>query len=252
MVKGLYTATTGMMNQQKRMDTISNNLANVNTTGFKKDGVVVESFQDVLTYKLDNSPNPNSRIGAMTLGVQTGQVYTDYMQGSFTQTNNVFDVALQGEGVITIGIQNGEGDFQNAYTRDGAFVLSNSGELMTKEGNYVMGEDGTITLGTGEVTINENGQIYLNGDYVDTLQLVNFGELDLEKMGDNLYRVPEDAEELAFEGQVIQGFLEESNVNAIREMVDMISVMRTYESNQKVIQTQDETLGKVVNEVGRI
>ncbi|MFP4697168.1 MAG: flagellar hook-basal body protein [Eubacteriales bacterium] len=252
MIKGLYTAATGMINQQQRMDIISNNLANVNTTGFKKDGVVVQSFEDVLTLKVNDSKLPNAPIGNMNLGVKLGEVYTDFNQGSFIQTNDPFNIALQGEGFINIGITDEEGNFDNRYTRDGSFVLSKEGELMTKDGFNVMGQNGEIVLDKGDVRINEKGQVFLNDEHIDTINIVNFDKEDARKIGDNLYSIEEDVEPMEFEGQVLQGFLEESNVNSIREMVDMINVMRSFESNQKVVQTQDETLGKAVNDIARL
>jgi flagellar basal-body rod protein FlgG len=250
MVKGLYTAATGLINQQQRMDVLSNNLANINTTGFKKDGVVVQSFEEVLTMKVNGMQSTG--IGNMTLGVKSGQVYTDFQQGSYIQTNNPFNIALQGEGFIHIGVLDGNGELMDRYTRDGSFVLSSTGELMTQDGLYVMGQEGPIRLEEGNISINESGQIYLNDAYVDQIRLVDFNKLDIRKEGNNLYVAEDGAEVLEFQGQVLQGFLEESNVNSIREMVDMINVMRSFESNQKVVQTQDETLGKAVNEVGRI
>ncbi|TCT14005.1 flagellar basal-body rod protein FlgG [Natranaerovirga pectinivora] len=251
MVRGLYTAATGMMNQQQRMDIVSNNLANVNTTGFKKDGVVVESFEDVLTLKV-NDNNMNTHIGKMNLGVKTGVVFTDFNQGSFMQTHDPFNIAIQGEGFIGISTLDRNGNIVERYTRDGSFVVNNDGELITKDGHQVMGQNGNIVLGHGDVRIDGTGAIYLNDEYIDSLRLVNFDKEDIIKLGDNLYNAREDAEALEFNGQILQGYLEESNVNTIREMVDMINIMRTYEANQKVIQTIDDTLGKAVNEVGRL
>jgi flagellar basal-body rod protein FlgG len=126
---------------------------------------------------------------------------------------------------------------------------------MTKEGNYVLGRDGKIALpGAGSnVRISENGTIFYNDREIDKLLMTDFENPEsLRKVGDNLYSGTEETREKAFSGKILQGYLESSNVNTVREMVDMISVMRTYEANQKVIQTQDETLKKAVNDVGRL
>ncbi|MCT4687996.1 flagellar hook-basal body protein [Vallitalea sp.] len=256
MIRGLYTASNGMIAQQEKMDIISNNLANVNTTGFKKDGVIIESFDSVLTQKINDTSVPgNESIGKMTLGCKVGQVYTDNSQGGATPTNDPYNVAILGAGMLSIGVEDADGNLQTKYTRDGSFTVSTDGTLMTKEGNYVLGQNGKIVLpsGSDNVRISENGTIFYNDKEIDKLLLTDFENPEsLRKIGDNLYKKTEETKESSFGGKIIQGYLESSNVNTVREMVDMISVMRTYEANQKVIQTQDETLKKAVNEVGRL
>lgn len=252
MIKGLYTSCTSMINQQQRMDIISNNLANVSTTGYKKDSVVVESFEDVLAVKLD--PKQYKPIGTMNLGVKIGDIYTDFKQGSFVQTNNIWNLAIQGDGFFSVGVLNEQGNLETRYTRDGSFTISQNGDVMTEDGFYLIGEDGNkITLPKGNVRISETGDVYVNDELVNKLKVVNFEDKTvLKKIGDNLYSTNNDQQPNNFNGLILQGYLEASNVNTIKEMVDMINVMRTYESNQKVIQTLDESLGKAVNEVGRL
>jgi flagellar basal-body rod protein FlgG len=124
---------------------------------------------------------------------------------------------------------------------------------MTKEGNLVLGENGVISLEQGDVRIDEEGNIFLDNELVDRLRIVNFDNPEtLRKVGDNLLERSNQTQEIAFEGRVTQGFLETSNVNVVDEMIDMITATRIYEANQKAIQTHDETLGKAVNEVGRL
>ncbi|GKX28502.1 flagellar basal body protein [Vallitalea longa] len=256
MVRGLYTASNGMVAQQEKLDIISNNLANVNTTGFKKDGVIIESFNSVLTTKINDRSMPmNQTIGKMTLGCRVGQVYTDNTQGGATMTDDPYNVAILGNGMFNIGIEDKEGNQQIRYTRDGSFTLSTDGTLMTKEGNYILGQNGKIVIpsGSNNIRISENGTIFDNDTQIDKLLLTDFENPEsLRKIGDNLYSQTEDTKTNPFGGKLMQGYLESSNVNTVREMVDMISVMRTYEANQKVIQTQDETLKKAVNDVGRL
>lgn len=255
MIRGLYIAGTGMNVQTKRLDVISNDLANVNTTGYKKDDAVVASFDEVLMYRLKDAENnvPNDRaIGTINFGARIDQVYTQFAQGSLVKTDGLVDLALQGDGFFTVQTANGI-----AYTRDGKFSINGDGALVTKEGYPVMGQDGPIEFGEdyltngGKLTVGEKGTISIDGREIDTLALVRFNDNQaLTKREDNLYIANGQAED--FEGSVMQGYIEASNVNPVTAMVDMITVSRAYEANQKVIQTHDNLLGKAVNEVGRV
>lgn len=254
MVRGLYVAGTGMNVQAKRMDIISNDLANVNTVGYKKDVAVVASFPEILTSRLRDSQNqiPNDgAIGTMTFGAKVDGVYTQFVQGSIRQTTSQTDLAIQGDGFFAVNTPAGV-----CYTRDGSFIINNEGMLMTQEGYNVMGENGPIELGEtflekgGQLTIVEDGEISIDGELIDKLQLTTFENKEsLTKIADNLYQAQGGM--VPFTGSVAQGFLEMSNVNSVTAMVDMITVSRAYEANQKVIQTQDSLLGKAVNELGR-
>ncbi|WP_058486004.1 flagellar basal-body rod protein FlgF [Defluviitalea phaphyphila] len=252
MIRGLYTSAIGMTTQFKKMDVISNNLANVNTTGFKKDIVVTHSFPEELTKRINDRkgdfPN-NENIGRMSLGLYVDEIHTNYLQGSLKETNNSLDLAIQGEGFFVVETQDGT----EMYTRDGSFVLSPDGRLMTKEGNFVVGENGPIYLENGEIRVDDYGNIYVEDELIDTLQIVEFENPEtLRKVGDNLLERTEETTEKDVKSTILQGFLEASNVNVIREMVDMITATRIYEANQKAVQTHDETLSKAVNEVGKI
>ena len=227
MVRGLYTAYTGMINQQKRLDTVTNNLANASTTG----------------------------IGKMSLGVKIGENYTDYSQGSFKETGNTYDLALAGNGFFTISYTDKKGNTSEKYTRDGEFTMDSEGYLRTLEGDYVQGEGGNIMIPveTSEVSIRDNGDIYADGEYVDSLRIVDFEDYNnIEKFGENLYNVVDGATETESTAAVKQGYLEMSNINVVKEMVEMITISRAYESNQKLIQTEDDMLDKSVNQVGKV
>lgn len=254
MLRGLYTAYTGMLAQQQKMDTISNNLANVNTTGYKKEAVMFESFKDVYMIKINDPEQPGKdRIGKGTLGVKVGQVYTDYGQGSLLQTDNPLNMALDGSGMFAIGITNSEGVITEKYTRDGAFGLNAQGQITTLEGHLLLGENGPIAVTSPNVRISEEGYVYDNNTVVDKIKVVNFDNLQtLKKLGTNLYESTEGSQVSAFEGRVIQGYVEGSNVSSMDEMIHMINVMRTYEANQKIITTYDATLERAVNDVGRL
>ena len=256
MVRGLYTASTGMNVQTKKMDIISNDLANVNTTGYKKDTAVVGSFPQILASRLDDTQNHipnNGEIGKMSLGAKVDEVYTHFVQGSVIKTEGTVDVAIQGDGFFAVQSPAGV-----AYTRDGNFSINQAGQIVTKEGYYVLTQSGTpLELGedflstAGEVLIKENGGVYRGSQYIDNMALVSFADKkSLTKLDDNLYQAS--GQGTPFTGSVIQGYLEASNVNPVTAMVDMITVSRAYEANQKVIQTHDSLLGKAVNEIGRV
>lgn len=257
MVRGLYTAYTGMINQQKRLDTVTNNLANASTTGFKREGLTSKSFDQMLAVKLNDLSVPylNEGIGKMSLGVKIGENYTDYSQGSFKETGNTYDLALAGNGFFTISYTDKKGNTSEKYTRDGEFTMDSEGYLRTLEGDYVQGEGGNIMIPveTSEVSIRDNGDIYADGEYVDSLRIVDFEDYNnIEKFGENLYNVVDGATETESTAAVKQGYLEMSNINVVKEMVEMITISRAYESNQKLIQTEDDMLDKSVNQVGKV
>jgi len=250
MVRGLYTAYTGLLNQQYRMDTITNNLANSATTGYKKEGATSQSFDELMITKLKDSSEGylDRRIGHTTLGVKIGENYTDYTQGSLRLTENTCDVALAGDGFFEISFKNKAGEESLKYTRDGSFTLTKEGYLVTKDGDFVQGVNGNIRLDTNaEIVIDTMGRVLENGEMVDKIKLVDFEDYNyLRKYGENMYQPVEGATEREATATFRQGYLEQSNVNVISEMVEMITIARAYEANQKFVQTADDTLGKDV------
>ena len=257
MVKGLYTAYTGMLNQQNKMDVISNNLANAAVTGYKKEGSTSQSFDTVLAYKIrDRSIGVHTqRIGSMNLGVKIGENYTDYGQGPFKNTANTYDLAISGNGFFCVQFTNKAGVTSTKYTRDGSFTLNVNGYLVTKDGDYVLDNNGNrIRLDPlSTSSIDENGNIFQNDRAVARIGLRDFEDYNyLEHYGENYYQPVNGYRFKNADGQIIEGYLEASNVQVVQEMVEMISVTRTYESNQKVIQTIDSTLDKAVNQLGSV
>lgn len=254
MVKGLYTAAMGMNVQAQRLEIISNDLANTDTAGYKKDVAVVASFKEEYIKRLNDTQNfvsNDKTIGKITYGAKVDEVYTDFTQGSVIATNLETDLAIQGDGFFVVQTPNGL-----AYTRDGNFTVNQNGDLVTKEGYNVMGQEGAINLGesymglAGKLSVQNNGEVYVDSEYIDTLDLASFEDNKaLTKMKDNLFTGAGARQE--FTGSVIQSYLETANVNPVSAMVDMITVARAYETNQKMIQTQDSLLGKAVNELGR-
>lgn len=251
MVRGLYTAYTGMMNQQHRLDTITNNLANSATTGYKKEGATAQAFDEMFAIKVRDGSEDyiNKRIGTMSLGVKIGENYTDYTQGNLTETENTFDLAIAGNGFFEISFTNKADEQSYKYTRDGSFTLTKEGFLVNKDGDFVQGQNGDVKVSTtAEIVIDEQGNIRENGEITDKLKLVDFEDYNyLKKYGQNMYDKVEGYTEKEAEGKVMQGFLEASNANVITEMVEMITITRAYETSQKFVQTADSTLEKDVN-----
>jgi len=250
-LRGLYTASSGMITETKIMDVISNNIANINTSGYKKDTVITSSFPNYLVTRQggDNVP-PNGQIGKMDYGVLLDTIHTNFSAGAVFETKGKFDFAINGSGFFVVDTPNGQ-----RMTRDGSFTLSNDGHLVTQEGYLVEGENGPITLAQGDISVDNQGNIINNGSLVDKLKLIDFNNYDgLRKQGDNLFFIDNSSntQVIPSNGEILQGYLEQSNVNSVNEMVNMINVMRTYESNQKVATAFDETLNKAVNEVGRV
>ena len=253
MLRGLYTSYTGMLNEQYRMDIMSNSLANVNTVGFKKEGSTSQAYADVMAVKIKDwteTPNTPKKLGNMSLGVKIGETYTDFSQGSFRTTENTYDLAIGGKGFFNIEFTNKAGETSTKYTRDGGFTITKDGYLVTKDGDYVLGENGRIQLSTtaGATVFDRAGNIYQDDrlvaslkitDFEDTNYLTHYGETVWDAMEGAVEKEPENTE-------IFQGFLEMSNASVVKEMVNMITISRQYESNQKMLTTFDETLEKTM------
>jgi len=253
MIRGLYTSALGMITSMQRMDVITNNMANSDTTSFKRDHVVSHQFSELMMHRLNDPWNmpgvrlfKSTAIGNVAPGVFVDDVFTDWTQGSMRRTDSPFDIALQGQGFFVVNL-NGE----ELFTRDGSFTTMN-GMLLTHEGGRVQGLNGDIVLPDGNAIISEIGRIYVNGEYIETLQLTTFTDLHtLRKMEDNFFRTTVDSVRAAFEGRVNQGFLENSNSNVVNEMVQMITLSRAFETNSRILTIQEQTLGRAVNDIAR-
>lgn len=255
MIRGLYTAASGMLGEVTRTDVISNNLANVNTTGFKKDRAVFRAFPAMDTYRvddpvtagLDRAIDPKPFIGVLGTGVQVDEVNTDFSQGGIRVTSNPLDIAIRGEGFFELETPDGV-----RHTRDGSFSMDREGFIVSKDGYRVLGQNGPIRLLQNmDMVIDAHGQVITDGQILDRLRLVTFDDFgQLVKQGDNLYLSTAQPGEA--DGDVVQGALEDANLNTITEMVDLITAFRAYEASQKVIKTHDETLEKAVNDIARL
>ena len=256
MVKGLYTAYTGMINEQNRMDILTNNLANASTVGFKKEGATSQAFDEVLALKIKDTTDASivRPLGDISMGVKIGESYTDYSQGSLRETGNTYDIAISGTGFFTVEFRNKAGETSTKYTRDGGFTLNKEGYLVTKDGDYVLGTNGRIKVDPLQnAVIDKMGRIYQDDRLVATLKITDFEDYNyLEHYGENYYQTVDGAKEKNGEFQTISGYLEMSNMSVVQEMVNMISVSRAYETNQKIVQAYDGTLEIAANQLGKI
>jgi flagellar basal-body rod protein FlgG len=259
MIRSLYVAKTGLEAEQTRMDVIANNLANVNTSGFKGSRAV---FQDLLYQNLTQPGAQSSQSTQYPSGLQLGtgvrSVATERLmtQGNLTQTGNSLDVAINGQGFFQVLKPDGT----IAYTRDGTFQLNSQGQVVTASG-YLVQPTITIPASAQTITIGNDGTVSVTlpgqaaPQQVGTLQLASFvNPTGLQSIGDNLYLqtgssgAPNTGQPtLNGLGSVQQGYLESSNVNVVAELVDMISTQRAYEVNSKAVQASDQMLQYVNN-----
>jgi len=257
-MKALAIAATGMHAQQTNVNVIANNIANINTTAFKR---ARAEFTDLL-YQAERAAGVANRGGAgevpegaqVGLGVRTAAVRNLHLQGSLAQTGNHLDVALNGHGWFQVTSPDGE----TLYTRAGSFNTNARGELVTKDG-YLVQPKMTIPTNATEIVINESGTVFARPSGSTTLtelgqlSLANFvNEAGLEPLGNNLYQqteasgrpTPGVAGDPGF-ATIRQGYLENSNVDAVKEITELIAAQRAYEMNSKVIRTADEMMGTV-------
>jgi len=259
-MRALNTAATGMQAQQLNVEVIANNIANMNTTGFKRQRA---EFQDLLYQNVERMGVQSSDAGTIVptgvqvgVGVKAGSVYRVAEQGSVTQTQNPYDLAIQGEGYFIVQLPDG----RDAYSRAGSFSLSAEGQIVTKDG-YVVAPGVSIPQDAISVSINKQGvvqAIMADGSApqdVGALELARFvNAAGLEAIGDNSFlETPASgaanrglAGAVGF-GTLQQGFLETSNVNAVTEISALITAQRAYEMNSKVITTTDEMLRSTSN-----
>jgi len=253
---GIYMAASGALAYEKRLQIISNNLANANTVGYKMDHGQFQSIDpaDLPATFVPNSPELTTS-QAQSFWFQFNS-YTDFTHGSPKNTGNDFDLSLIGDGFFCV--QKPDGVY---YTRKGDFTLNADGVLVTRNGHPVIGDGGEITVKGTEnphqykkFAVDEEGNVSNDGKQVGRLRIVDFPDPGkLMKMGDTLFKPvenslpPIEAEDF----KVSQGFVELSNVDVVKMMTEMIEVLRGYESYQKVIRTADEASAKSINEVGQ-
>ena len=254
-MRSLNIAATGMLAQQLNVEVISNNIANMNTTAFKRQRA---EFQDLLYQDQRRVGSSSSDTGTIVpagvqigVGVKTAAVYRITEQGNLVSTSNTYDIAIQGKGFFKVTLPNGD----TAYTRAGSFQLSPTGQIVTADG-YTVGPGITIPNDALSVTINASGQVLVKQQgqvtpqNVGQFQLSAFAnEAGLEPIGDNLFletpasgAATDGAPGTTSYGTILQGFLETGNVNVVQEITNLITAQRAYEMNSKVIETSDEMM----------
>ena len=259
MIRSLYSAATGMLAQQLNLDVIANNLANVNTSGYKKSRA---DFQDLMYQMIEEPGTEGNQRGTSPTGIQVGlgvkpaAVGKIYSQGDFQSTSNPLDVAIEGDGFFEIQLPSGE----TAYTRNGALKLNETGILVTSDG-YQLNPSITIPADAIGITVAEDGIVSVRQpnnptpSQVGQLQTVRFQNPGgLRAKGKNLFQETEasGAPTVGIPGEngygtLAQGYLENSNVSVVEEVVQMVTSQRAYEANSKVIQTADQLLTAALN-----
>ncbi len=251
MIKGLYSAVSAMVMNAARQQVLSHNIANLQTPGFKQVLTTVEDFmQNQSVYTSENSLNQSvDYIGNLGLGTQIGAEYIDYQQGALLDTGNPLDFALEGNGFFRVKTPDG-----NRYTRDGRFLRDADNTLVTIEGFQVLDDAGqAIQLPEGEISVNPDGALSVNGAAVAQLGIGVFAnpDTDLQHTEGNLFSGPA-ASTSQDAARVVQGYLEGSNANPSQLMTQLVEVARSYEAAQKMVQNQDELLGRTIASLGRI
>lgn len=256
MIRGLYTGASGMMLQMARQDVAANNIANVNSNGYKKDVTICQAFPDILISRLgDQSTAPNDPgktlppvvLGKLGTGAVVADIVTDFSHGSLQATENPTDLALGSDGFFTVRTPAGE-----RFTRDGAFTISPEGYLVTNDGYPVLDLDNQPILLQGEFSVDDKGGIWSQNNLVARLKIAQFADPRYLRKEGGVINPSGQNYTLLQEAGVKQGYLEKSNVNAIQEMVQLINVVRAYESCQKVVQAEDEMTGIAINQVAAI
>ncbi len=260
MLKNIYTPLAGAISQERALEAIANNLANLNTVGFKGDSVTF-TLQEPEPYKNYADPLPPANYKEDLQGVfplrgndmsyvGIAAMERDFSQGSAISTENPYDMMLEGEGFFTV--QTAEG---TRYQRAGDFTLSAEGVLVTKAGDPVQGEKGAIVVRGTEFTVNAQGEVFQDGQLTDRLQIATFkNPKELERVGRNYYQYGGRSEDVLVPGRtrLQQGSLEASNVNAIKNLTSMIVAHRSYEAYQKAVSNYDQMMEKSSNAIGDV
>ena len=252
MQRGLYIAATGMTSAMVRQDVIASNLSNVSTVGFKADRVVNETFGDSLLYSMRGG-DPTI-MGTTNYGTRVAGTITDFGQGSFRPTEQPLDIAIGGDGFFLVRMADGT----PAYTRNGQFSRSPDGFLTTATGEYVLGTETNgqrlpVFVGTeGNPVIRADGRVSAaDGTELGQIGIFTLDVPNARKVGQNMW-VGQETGGMPTSTQLRQGYVEASGVNSVKEMVEMITTLRSYESSQRVITSIDGTLDKAVNSIGTL
>lgn len=252
MLRGIYTSVSSMLTLEQKQKVTSNNIANSNTTGYKKEQLLTKTFNEVMVSNKDNYKNGVGRkqeLGTMSFGVRVDETITNHEQGGLNETSKNTDIALQGNGFFVV--KDIEGN--QYYTRDGSFKINNEGYLITQNGYAVIGSNGEhLYVGDSNFSVSPYGEITVDGTVQGKFNIVDFVDYEsIDKVGNNMYAggtpIPANTNTL-----FKQGYLEGSNVNIVDETINMMTNLKEFEANQKIIQTLDELTGRAASEIGRI
>jgi flagellar basal-body rod protein FlgF len=236
MIRGISHAASAMVARSRQQDVTANNLANAGTSGYKRQSLFLRRLNEA------SVPADKPWLQKFDEGI-----YTDFSQGTIEATSNPFDLAVDGEGFFVVDTPEGE-----RYTRAGSLTRSASGELVTSNGFALSSDGGAITLPQGDLSVSETGEISVDSQVVGSIRLVQFKNPQaLRPVGQTLYETSEPPEPDTT-SRVRQGFLERANLDPVTEMVNMMSAFRYFETAQKAVQIQDETLGRAVNQIGKV
>lgn len=263
-LRGFETAAKGMQALIEQNDSTANNVANVNTVGYKKQSLVFQNIYDANIIQKNNTTDELTNVGELSVGSQVQKLTYDFSQGALDKTGNTFDLAIEGDGFFKI--QSNDGDI--SYTRNGSFTLNNNGNLVTKDGDFVLDDKGKqIKINTNDVVMRSINDIIINED--GTIQLSNDkNQITMQKIGTYDFANKEDMiglggskfkptdittnKELKAEKfSIQQGSLEMSNANVVNEMMKTINTSKNYETLSKLVKANGDSLG-IVMKVGRL
>lgn len=255
MMRGFYTATSGVLSQQKTIDVIANNITNVQTAGFKKDTLETSTFDDLLISKYEGINASNDKtvknLSHASLVRYADSLYTNYEQGGIDNTGNPFDICIYGDGFFTLQ----DSDGNTLLSRRGQFALDSEGYLCTPGAGQLMGTNGPIKVNTSEFTVTSGGAVFVNDTYVDTIKMTfpnDVHKLVKYKEGYYIDTDPEKQTTGNIKGELKQNYIETSNVEITKEITDMMASSKLYQSCTQVIKMFDTLNQKAITEVSRV
>lgn len=247
MIKGIYSSGSGMQPRLMRLDVIANNISNADTTGFKKDDIFVQILKDA---------GVAQSVGKGDLAGLDVKEFTDFAEGSLRPTNNPLDIAIQGDGFFMLDTPEG-----TRYTRNGNFKLADDGSIINSNGYHVLGAAGRIIIPNADKTqqtdimVTKAGEIYMGKNLIGKIKAVTFADLQqLSKVSGTMFKTDQAPKEVSISDEETtfrQGYLEESNVESLSEMIQLIELSRSFETDQRTMRYQDSTLEKALD-VGRL
>lgn len=250
MSRGLYTIASDMLTQQRKIDVHSNNLANINTAGYKKEQVITSNFGNLLISKVNQNGiyETDEVLGNVSLIKTIVDNNTIHSQGSLDNTGGKLDFAILGSGFF--GVSDGDGN--TMYTRNGNFDIDEEGYLIFQDKGKVQGDYGDIYIGTDKFTFKEDGSIYVDNELIDKMAVFDFENYNnLEKVSEGLYGSNEQSDIVEYP-KIMRGTIERSNVNSTEEMVEILSSQRALQSGSQVIKMYDKVMEMAANRIGNI